>query len=102
MRGNATGKARPERKTKCPDIQRKNRSLPCLPGFVPVADQADRCARLDLLPHGGCHRLVGAAAEYDRIAHQHEEMTSLREEIKLLRERLTVLEKEVQDLHGKT
>ncbi|MBM4070518.1 MAG: response regulator [Planctomycetes bacterium] len=41
-----------------------------------------------------------AAAEYDRIVHQHQEMTLLREEVKLLRERLTTLEKEVEGLRA--
>jgi response regulator RpfG family c-di-GMP phosphodiesterase len=39
-----------------------------------------------------------AAAEYDRIVHQAQEMTFLRDEVKLLRERLTQLEKEVEAL----
>ena len=42
-----------------------------------------------------------AAAEYDRIVHQHEEMTFLREEVGLLRERLTALEREVEGLRQK-
>ena len=42
-----------------------------------------------------------AAAEYDRIVHQHEEMTFLREEVRLLRERLTALEREVEGLRQK-
>ena len=42
-----------------------------------------------------------AAAEYDRIIQQLEEMTSLRQELKLLRERLTALEQEVESLRKK-
>ncbi len=41
-----------------------------------------------------------AAAEYDRIVHQAEELASLRTEIQHLRERLTALEQEVQKLRS--
>ncbi|MCI0637941.1 MAG: response regulator [Gemmataceae bacterium] len=41
-----------------------------------------------------------AAAEYDRIVEQSEEMTLLRTEVQQLRERLTALEKEVKRLLG--
>ncbi|MCI0376794.1 MAG: response regulator [Gemmataceae bacterium] len=41
-----------------------------------------------------------AAAEYDRIVEQAEEMLFLRTELKQLRDRLTALEQEVQRLRG--
>jgi response regulator RpfG family c-di-GMP phosphodiesterase len=41
-----------------------------------------------------------AAAEYDRLVHQAEEMTRLRDEIHQLRDRVTMLEDEVKRLRG--
>src|SRR5205823_7352270 len=41
-----------------------------------------------------------AAAEYERLVHQAEELSRLRDEIHQLRERVTMLEQEVKRLRG--